>query len=275
MAVLMVVIAVPCVLGLLLRAQSRKPKTSYLGFDRNEYPGDASLTALRQTFSFAGYWLNAPPGTTTNSWTGKREAVRATGLGFVVLFNGLLEAELKRARDPSGLGKSDGVAAVESAHREGFRTHTVIFLDVEEGGRMLREQKAYIYGWVDAVNAGGFRAGVYCSGIPASEGHGVTVITAGDLEENAAGRSIVYWVTSDACPPSPGCVFPRRVPAPAQSGVAFAQVWQFAQSPKRRDIARGCRASYARDGNCYAPGTQDRLFVDLDSAESEDPSGGR
>ena len=30
---------------------------------------------------------------------------------------------------------------------------------------MLPEQKAYLYAWVDAVIAAGFRAGMYCSGI--------------------------------------------------------------------------------------------------------------
>ena len=32
---------------------------------------------------------------------------------------------------------------------------------------MLPEQKAYIFAWVDAVIAAGFRAGIYCSGIAA------------------------------------------------------------------------------------------------------------
>src|SRR6266576_2948146 len=33
----------------------------YLGFDRNEYPGDAVLPVLRKTLSFSGHWLTAPP----------------------------------------------------------------------------------------------------------------------------------------------------------------------------------------------------------------------
>jgi hypothetical protein len=260
-----------------LRAQESTAEAGYLGFDRNQYPGDENLAALRRTFSFTGYWLNAPPGTTANSWSGKRTAVRAAGLGFLVLFNGRLDEELKKAPDPGGLGKTDAAAAVASAQREGFPGGAVIFLDIEEGGRMLPEQKAYIYAWVDAVNASGFRAGVYCSGVPAAEGHGVSVITALDLKENARGRSIIYWVINDACPPSPGCVSRKRPPLPSKSGVAFAEVWQFAQTPKRRDVARGCRATYARDGNCYSPAGVDgkALFVDLDSADSEDPSSGR
>jgi hypothetical protein len=261
----------------LLRAQTSEGKTAYLGFDRNEYPGDETLAALRRKFSFTGYWLNTPPGARGNSWLGKRDVARAAGFGFLVLFNGRLDAELKKNHDPSALGKSDAAVATASARREGFPVGTIIFLDVEEGGRMLPEQKAYIYAWVDGIGASGFRAGVYCSGIPAQEDNGVAVITAEDLRENAGGRSITYWVTNDACPPSPGCAFPGLVPTPSRSGLAFADVWQFAQSPKRRDLARRCPANYARDGNCYAPGQASgkQWFVDLDSAASEDPSGGR
>jgi hypothetical protein len=150
----------------------------------------------------------------------------------------------------------------------------VIFLDQEEGGRMLPEQKAYIYAWVDGVNAGGFRAGVYCSGIPAPEAGGRSLVTAEDIRESAQGRKIVYWVTNDACPPSPGCKVPGKSLGPQQSRVPFAEVWQYAQSPKRKDVAAGCPKSYAPDGNCYAPGLG-RIFVDLNVARSSDPSAGR
>src|SRR5438552_3901090 len=37
-------------------------QSAYLGFDRNDYPGDSSLGTLRQRFSYTGYWLNNPPG---------------------------------------------------------------------------------------------------------------------------------------------------------------------------------------------------------------------
>ena len=146
---------------------------------------------------------------------------------------------------------------------------------------MLPEQKAYIYAWVDGVKAAGFRAGVYCSGIAAREDGGTSVITANDIRENAgrkAGeRQIVYFVTNDACPPSPGCVFPRRPPSPGDSGLSFADIWQFAQSPKRPDVAGGCPANYSKDGQCYAPGVSptQHLFLDIDTAAGADPSHGR
>lgn len=253
------------------------PASAYLGFDRNDYPGDENLKALRHTFSYAGYWLNHPPGEKSNTWAGKRQAVQSAGFGFLILFNGRLFAELKAVSNAATLGKSDAQAAVASAHREGFPDGATIFLDQEEGGRMLAEQKAYLYAWVDEVAAAGFGAGIYCSGIAAEEARGVSIVTAEDIRKNAAGRKIAFWIANDACPPSPGCAFPGRAPRAPESGIAFADGWQFAQSPKRRDVAAGCPANYNRDGSCYPPGIDPirRLHVDLDTAASADPSQGR
>ena len=276
--------AIVVVLVLLLCGQSITPGDArrpdnlpFLGFDRNDYPGDAHLTALRKTFSFTGYWLNNPPGAQSNSWVGKREAVEAAGLGFAVLFNGRRYAQLKPLARAVQMGKSDAVVAVTAAKKEGFPTGTIIFLDQEEGGRLLAEQRAYLHAWVDAINASGFSAGVYCSGIGFRESSGgAFVVTADDIRKNAGNRKITYWVTNDECPPSPGCAFPRIAPVPAESGISFASVWQFAQSPRRRDFARDCR-NYNPDGNCYPPGVQvsQHLHVDLNTALSADPSRGR
>jgi hypothetical protein len=250
-----------------------------LGFDRNEYPGDAALPQLRRRFAFSGYWLNAPPGTATNGWRCKREILRAIGFGFVVLFNGRTEKELRRSRDAATTGANDAALAIRSAQREGFHPGTVIFLDQEEGGRMLDVQREYIHMWVDAVNAAHYRAGVYCSGIPASEGHGVSVVTAEDIRANAGGRAIVFFVYNDACPPSPGCVYPANPPPPAASGVGFAAVWQFAQTPRRHEYTRACAATYGSDDQCYASSAEANhsaeSFLDLDVALSSDPSSGR
>jgi hypothetical protein len=260
-------------------AQSRSTATvsTYLGFDRNDYPGDDNLKALRQTFSYSGYWLNNPPGEMRNTWVGKRKALDAAGFGFLVLFNGRLYADLKSVARATALGKSDAKAAIATARKEGFPPHTVIFLDQEQGGRMLPEQKAYLFTWIDAVVAAGFDAGVYCSGIPAKEDGDVTVVTASDLRQNAGSRKIVYWVTNDACPPSPGCAFSAQGLPPGKSALDFADVWQFAQSPKRKDVAAGCPANYNPDGECYPPGVDParHLHVDVNTATSADPSRGR
>lgn len=245
----------------------------YLGFDRNDYPGDANLSVLHHTFAYAGYWLNTPPGARSNSWTGKRSALESAGFGFLVLFNGRLYKQLKR--NPAALAQADAQAATVAAKREGFSARTIIFLDIEEGGRMLPEQKTYIFGWIDAVNAAGYRAGVYCSGIPSKEDRNTSVVTAEDIRNNAQGRKIAYWVTNDSCPPSPGCTV-GSTPRPSQSGVGFADIWQFVQSPRRKDFAAMCR-NYNPDGNCYPPEADptSHLYIDLNTANSADPSAGR
>jgi hypothetical protein len=258
----------------LARSQNEPARSSsFLGFDRNDYPGDANLAALHQTFAFSGYWLNNPPGEQLNTWAGKRAKLEAAGFGFLVLFNGRLYKDL--LHNAAGLGLSDGKSAAASARREGFPSGIVIFLDIEQGGRMLPEQKAYIYAWVDAVTANGFRGGVYCSGIPAAEGR-ISIVTAEDIRQNAGGRAITFFVTNDVCPPSPGCAF-RKPPAPAESGINFSDVWQYAQSPKRPDFAAKCPANYNADGNCYPPGVAPalKLHVDVETATSGDPSAGR
>ena len=260
------------VCALVLSAQSQDP--TYLGFDRNDYPGDANLKTLRQTFSYAGYWLNNPPGERANSWAGHRSAVESAGFGFLVLFNGRQYAELKSASNAKLVGRSDARAAAASALHEGFPRRTIIFLDQEQGGRMLPEQKAYIYAWVDEIIAAGFGAGIYCSGIPAADDG--NVVTAEDIRHSAGARKITYWAINDACPPAPGCAFPPHPASPAQSGVSFAEVWQFAQTPQRRDVAGRC-TNYTRDGDCYAPGTSagQGLHLDLNTATVSDPSHGR
>jgi len=249
-------------------------RAAFLGFDRNEYPGDENLQELHKAFAFAGYWLNNPPGSKTNTWVGKRGKIEAAGFGFLVLFNGRVYRELgTRAAE---LGKSDAEAAIAAARREGFPAKTIIFLDQEEGGRLLPEQKAYLFAWVDEINHQGFRDGVYCSGIAFRETSGASVITAEDIKQNAGGRDITYWVTNDACPPSPGCKASARPPAPNVSGLAFAEVWQFAQSPRRKDVASAC-GGYNKDGDCYSSeaAASQNLHVDLNSARSADPSHGR
>src|SRR5438309_4569724 len=86
--------------------------STYLGFDRNDYPGDAQLKILRQTFSYTGYWLNNPPGAKSNSWAGHRAAVESAGFGFLVLFNGRLYAELKSESNAQRVGKADALTAI-------------------------------------------------------------------------------------------------------------------------------------------------------------------
>ena len=260
---------------------------SFIGFDRNGYPGDMLLPALRKDFRYTSYWLNNPPGATANSWGGKRALLKQNGFGFLVLFNGRLDAQLS-GQDAVALGAADGKAAVAAALREGFAQNVLIFLDQEEGGRLLAEQASYIFAWIDAVRAAGARAGVYCSGIEVRDGDD-TISTALDIARREIARiksgaqakpsdRLALWVANDACPPAPGCAMTS--PPMSKAGPAelreFTTVWQYALSPRRMEFSAACPRNAAPDGNCYAQGLPRNAstFVDLDVAASADPSGG-
>jgi hypothetical protein len=264
-----------CLHSLDMRRVAAESKLSYLGFDRNIYPGDASLPILRKSFAFTSYWLSPPPGEKLNTWKEKRELLLSHGFGFLVLYRGRDSSELKNEADATEKGTQDSRAAAAAAKEEGFAARTIIFLDIEEGGRLPATYHVYLRAWSEELAHAGFLAGVYCSGIPVKEERGVTITTAEDIHTHASSHELVTWTYNDACPPSPGCAFPENPLAPSASGVSSATVWQFAQSPRRREFTARCPAKYARDGNCYAPGDSAHAwFLDVNTATSADPSGG-
>lgn len=250
-----------------------------VGFDRNEYPGDDVMGLMRRVFSFTGYWLTNPPGAATNGWAGKRGVLRAQGWGFLVLANGRLDAEILKAQKagtaPAALGKRDAADAVAAAKREGFPAGTILFVDQEEGGRLLDEQAAYLLGWTEAVAGSGFRAGVYASGQRVQDDPGVWIDTIQDVRarvKKGGLHDVAIFDALDQCPPAPGCTLKAK-PLSAAPDLNLT-VWQYSQSPRRPEITKACAATYASDGNCYAPGFPG-VFLDMDVAESADPSHGR
>lgn len=260
------------------RSNAAAPR-SYLGFDRNDYPGDAILPNLRQHLSFTGYWLNNPPGERQNTWVGKREILLRNNFGFLVLFNGRLDAEIlktqKAGTPPNALGQRDAAAAVAAARREHFPSGTILFLDQEEGGRLLPEQAAYLLAWTEALAHSGYRPGAYVSGQPVSEGPGQIITTAQDIRAQVAAQHlhpVTLFVYQDACPPSNGCTL--HPPAVSSSGTPDILVWQYAQSPRRPETTRSCAKTYAADGNCYLPDVP-KIHLDLSVSASSDPSNGR
>jgi hypothetical protein len=256
-------------------SSAQAARSTCLGFDLNTYPGDAALPVLRKTFSFSGYWLGAPPGAKQNTWMGKRQLLLSQKFGFLLLYNGPQSAELKSATQATNRGAADAINAAGAAKKEGFPRGAIIFLDIEEGGRLPANYHTYLRTWVDALGRAGYRAGVYCSGMPVNEGQGVTIITADDIRSNLGKHDLTYFIYNDACPPSPGCVIAHKPPAPSASGISYAAVWQFAQSPRRKEFTARCATTYARDGNCYAPGDAAHAwFLDLNSATTTDPSSG-
>jgi hypothetical protein len=251
----------------------------YRGFDRNDYPGDATMAQMHGTFTFTGYWLTNPPGENANSWMGKRGVLKQQGWGFLVLANGRLDAEILKAQKhgtaPAALAQQDASLAMAAAKAEGFPARTILFLDQEEGGVLLAEQAAYLLAWTEAVAASDYRAGVYASGQPVPDGPGKTTTTIQDIRQRVAAghlHEIAIFDAQDSCPPAPGCtVHPKPL---AASGEPNLTAWQFSQSPRRPAITKSCKATYAADGNCYASEFP-AVFLDMDAASTSDPSHGR
>jgi Rv2525c-like, glycoside hydrolase-like domain len=245
---------------------------NYVGFDRNEYPGDEALLLLRKSYSFASYWLSPPPGEKSNSWIGKRGVLQSHGFGFLLLYQGRTSSRLLNKEDSIGAGIADARAAAVAARREGFPEGSVIFLDVEEGGRFSDGYHAYLRSWAETLKQEKFRPGIYCSGIAVDEGRGSRIVSADDIRAHIGMTDVAFWVYNDACPPSPGCGVPQMPLSPAASGVAYASVWQYVRSPMEKQTARHCRG-YASDGNCYAPGDAGhKWFLDENVAMTADPS---
>ncbi|MFC6645406.1 glycoside hydrolase domain-containing protein [Granulicella cerasi] len=250
-----------------------------LGFDRNDYPGDETMAAMRSQFGFTGYWLNNPPGADSNSWKGKRALLRAQGWGFLVLANGRLDAEIlkaqKKGTSAAELGRKDAAQAVAAAKAEAFPANTILFLDQEEGGRLLDEQAAYLLAWTESVSTSGFKAGVYASAQPVSDAPGTTITTVRDIRTRVTAQhlhTVAIFAAQDQCPPAPGCTTAAKPISSVNEPDVIA--WQYAQSPRRPEITQSCGKTYSSDGNCYAPGFPG-VFLDMNIATSSDPSHGR
>jgi hypothetical protein len=262
-----------------LPAQASVRTALYTGFDRNDYPGDDVMLGMRKSLAFTGYWLTPPPEEKSNSWLGKRTVLLQQGWGFLLLANGKLDKQIVKAQKsgttPADLGKRDALIAVAAAKSEGFPSHATIFLDQEEGGRLLPEQAEYLLGWTEAVAASDYKPGVYASGQPVSDGPGKTIDTIQHIRTMVKERhlhEVAAFSYQDACPPAPGCTLH---PKPLNtSGELDLTAWQYAQSPRRPENTAACKRTYDADGNCYVPGFP-TVFLDLDAATSADPSNGR
>src|SRR5215475_1501995 len=91
----------------------------FLGFDRNDYPGDEAMKSLRREFAFTSYWLGNPPQTKSNSWSDKHEFLKSLGYGFLPLFNGPTSGEVRDEPYTRARVQADVHLVVAVARKEG------------------------------------------------------------------------------------------------------------------------------------------------------------
>lgn len=231
------------------------PATRAAGFDCGSYPGDFTIAtwADLSPYAFVGFYLDAPCHTTKTfkTWSGKYQLLRTLGLGLAIVYVGYQQDGCGTAKLSRVNGALHGQDTIAKCATEGFPRSTIVFLDVENfDGALSTDMGAYIRGWIGALlDEGSLRPGIYC---PARK---ATAIQALAAEEYAAhgitNGSPAFWIVK--VDPA----FDPASSAPADSGVAFASIWQ---------------------GRIDVPGeTHGGISIDIDQnvATSRDPSGSR
>ena len=219
--------------------------TSHAGFDISEFPGLATMAALKASTNLE--WVVqylVSPSHHAADWTGQRKALAAQGWGLAPVFVGQ-QVSGPGAHDVTMLaGTADGLAACARMIAEGYPAGSCVFLDLENGPPFAAPQTEYVRAWVASVRAGGWTPGVYCSHL----------IAAAVAAANPGARIFAFRV------PTVERTGPEHAPFPtpnvALCGLAGAAAWQYRQNV---EISGG------------GPGDL-RLIVDLDVAATPDPS---
>ncbi len=217
---------------------------AYAGFDRSDYPGRAVMDWLKANtnLSFCGFYLPSPSHR-DDSWM-RADDADFDGWGFAPIYVGQETVGPGSHLVTAAQGALDGAEACARMAEAGFDKGAFVYLDLENGPPLLTPQREYVAAWVDAVIAGGYAPGVYCSFLFAAQ------IAA--LRPSA--RIWVFHVDTV----SPHGVGGPNVPAPdpALSGFAGASLRQYTDE--------------ARIACPVASGGA--LAVDLDSSAFADPS---
>lgn len=218
---------------------------AYAGFDRSEFPGGAAMAWLRANTNlvWAGFYLAPAPSHPDASWMNADDA-DLEGWGFAPIYLGQETTGPGSHKVNAAQGAIDGADACKLMTAAGFDKGAVVYLDNEAGPPMLTPMREYVGAWCDAVVAGGFTVGVYCSFLLGAQTKA--------LRPNA--KIWCFHVRTVSPHNVPGETFPN--PDPSASGFPGANVWQLDD-----EAIIPC-----------VPALMGKLLVDLNSADSADPS---
>ena len=256
-------------------------------FRQERLSGRCGPCCTAQDFSLHGLLAEHPSGRNARyvDWKAGDRAT-AYGFGFLVLFNGRPDAQLRR-RDAAALGTADGKAAAAAAAREGFRKMSSSFSIRKRAAGCCRNRTLICLPgsmrFAAQVRGPEFTVrGSTCQRAKVPSTRLGTLWSRRPRGSNVREQKVRIQErrTCSFGLPTTSARLRRvaRLRLHRLAGVStppiadFVTVWQYAQSPFRSEFSASCRARPAPDGNCYA--TDPKIFVDLNTARSPDPSDG-
>ena len=212
-----------------------RPGTASPGFDKRDFPGLSQMQIWWATspYEWVGYYLPAPCYAGV-AWTGNRQQLQLQGWGLAVLYVGMQQPRASaRPADTTQAaiaaaptrcstntlsaeqGRLDADDAVSVVVADGFAEGTTVFLDVERTMQYSEALDAYVRAWVGRVLELRFTPGIYGHRINAE-----SLFSSQRAVYRAAGdpRDPPFWISN-----SQGFDLTK---APAESGFAFATIWQ-------------------------------------------------
>lgn len=215
---------------------------AHAGFDCSGFPGVSTMAWLKKNtnLEWCGFYLGPAPSHRAVDWMEQRATLMGLGWGLAPIFVGQQTVGPGSHSVDASHGAMEADVAAELMHEAGFAQGAVVFLDLENGGPMPVSESGYVKAWVEGVAKGGFTPGVYVSHVLVGAVRAVA----------PAARIWTFRVPTVATTIFKGIEFPA--PAPDQ-GAEGASLWQYRQNVQIQSPAL-------------------RILVDLDSADSKNPS---
>jgi hypothetical protein len=177
--------------------------------DLAAYPGDDVMQAWwnNSPFYYTGFYLGPAPYHPDTSFMDKRQTLINQGWGLMPIYVGC-QADSNYLDSTDGRMDGDDAATLTSG--AGFPSGTTIFLDIETSDPLTDAFLDYVTAWAGEIEADGYNAGVYCYVGNASQ------------IRSALPGNVEFWVAYYT-----GSGFPPSTPSPTDSGISFADAWQF------------------------------------------------
>lgn len=138
--------------------------TAFAAFDRDIYPGDAIMAALKSGTNLAicGVYLAPAPSHGDTSWMPAALPARQAGWGTAAIYVGQeLPTGPGQHKVTAAQGQLDGVDAVALALSAGYDPGARVFLDLENPGMAAPGPMAYVTAWALTVQGAGLQPDIY------------------------------------------------------------------------------------------------------------------